>query len=319
MSLISGVQEVVASVSDLRRVARVFTEVAGYTAKRLPDAPREQWKAWRVPRGCKRIEQLLLVPANDTRGCVRLVKFQGVAQEVMRSSGRTWDTGGIFDIDVFTRDARGLYRKLQAHGWTAYSDPTHYEWGGFEVWEVVAIGPDGLVIAAIQPLNHPIRGFPRFRGFTRVFNSAQVVRDYEATKRFFVDGLGWKYFIDTDFRDSVEPGPMLGVPMPLARTMRRRIGIVHPEGTNDGSLEPISLPELAGRDLAERCVAPNLGWLAYRFPVTDAREYARQLEARGIELYTQPMALHIAPYGEVTQFAVRTPDGAIIELFQART
>jgi len=85
----SGLQEVVASVSDPKRVARVFVEIGGWSVCRLPDAPREQWQAWRVPRHYRRIEQWLLVPANDIKGWVRLVKFHGVAQRIMRSSGHT--------------------------------------------------------------------------------------------------------------------------------------------------------------------------------------------------------------------------------------
>lgn len=124
----SGLQEVVASVSDPKRVARVFVEIGGWSVCRLPDAPREQWQAWRVPRHYRRIEQWLLVPANAIKGWVRLVKFHGVAQRIMRSSGRTWDTGGIFDVDVFTPDVRRVYRALQAHGWSAYGDPVDYGW-----------------------------------------------------------------------------------------------------------------------------------------------------------------------------------------------
>lgn len=311
-------QEIVASVSDIPRIERIFTLIGGWSSRKLPDAPREQWKAWRVPRGVTRIEQRLLIPANDTRGYVRLVKFHGAKQRVMRSSGRTWDTGGIFDIDVFAHGLRKLYAKLQAEGWSAYGDPIDYSWAGFDVCEVVATGPDGLVIALIEPKKPPLATFPKYKGFTRVFNSAHIVRDPRATQRFFVDTLGWRYLIDSEVRDAVEPGQqMLGLPMPLARSVVRKIGVVHPRGENDGSLEPIAMPELQGRDFSADCVAPNLGWLCWRYPVEDARAYAKQLVQRGATLYAKPQELAIAGIGAVTLFSVRTPDGAIIEFYQS--
>jgi catechol 2,3-dioxygenase-like lactoylglutathione lyase family enzyme len=312
----AGVQEVVASVSDIGRIERVFTRIFGWRAQRLPDAPREQWRAWQVPRGVTRIEQRLLIPARDTKGCVRLVRFHGAKARVMRSSARTWDTGGIFDIDVYAHDVRGIYRALQREGWSAYGDPADYSWAGFDVCEVVATGPDGLVIALIEPKHPPRAKFPRYR-VSRVFNSACIVRDFAATKQFFEEGLGWRYIVESEVRDAIEPGQlMLGLPLPLARDAVRRIGIVHPTGENDGSIEPVSMPQVGGRDFAADCVAPNLGWLCWRYPVVDARASAKRFAERGIPLYSAVRVLRIAPYGEVVTFSIRTPDGAILEFYE---
>lgn len=316
-SLFDGLQEAVASVSDARRIAEVFTAVGGWSARKLADAPPGQWRAWHVPRRCTRIEQWLLRPAQDTRGFVRLVKFHGVPQRVMRSSGRTWDTGGIFDVDVFTDDVRRVYRALQARGWSAYGDPVDYGWGGFEVSQVVATGPDGLAIAVLEPRQPPQAQFPPYRGFSRVFNSSHMVRNYDATRRWFTRVLGWKFMVEGDLAGVDEPGERIfGLPLPLARTTLRRCGIVHPAGLNDGSLETIAMPGLEGRDFAADCVAPNLGWLAWRFQVTDVRGLARTLKARGAAPYSPPSRLQVAPYGEVLSFSVRTPDGAILEFFE---
>jgi hypothetical protein len=50
--------------------------------------------------------------------------------------------------------------------------------------------------------------------------------------------------------------------------------------------------------------------------VADAAALAEQITRRGWPLYTPPIHLEIAPYGPVLSFAVRTPDGAILEFFQ---
>ena len=315
--MFKGLQEVIASVSDIARIARIFTHIANYRAVRLADAPREQWAAWRVPRSVMRIEQCLLVPPGQNKGAIRLVKFHGGRQRVMRSSAHTWDPGGIFDIDVYTRDARKVYRALQAAGWSAYGEPTDYSWGGFDVCEVVATGPDGLVIALIEPAKVP-PGFQGFKGFTRAFNSAQIVSDYDRTLSFFTDKLAWQVFVDTQVHGAEEPGAeVLGIPRAFANNVLRRIGIVHPDGTNDGSLEPISMPELDGRDCSDHCVAPNLGWLSYRMPVAAAAAYASELRQRKVELYAPLRRLRVAPYGELDVFSVRTPDGATIEFYSS--
>lgn len=311
-----GVQEVVASVADIPRIARVFTRIFGWRAKRLPDAPREQFRAWHVPRGVRRIEQCLLIPARDDKGCVRLVRFHGGKPRVMRSSGRTWDTGGIFDIDVYAHDVRAIYRELQREGWSAYGDPADYSWAGFDVCEVVATGPDGLVIALIEPKHPPRAKFPRYK-VSRVFNSACIVRDFAASRRFFEGTLGWTCIVESEVQGVVEPGQlMLGLPLPLARDTVRRIGIMHPSGENDGSVEPVSMPGIGGRDFAADCVAPNLGWLCWRYPVADAKAAAARLIARGAALYAPLATLRIAPYGVVTTFSLRTPDGAILEFYE---
>jgi len=108
---------------------------------------------------------------------------------------------------------------------------------------------------------------------------------------------------------------LLGIPGNIARKVRRRIGIVHPEGGNDGSVQLLEMKELNGQDFADRCVAPNIGYLCARFPVADAMAYAATLQERGVKLYSAPMTLVVAPYGKVTSFSVRTPDGAILEFY----
>ncbi|MHB8286684.1 MAG: hypothetical protein ACYDD1_18680, partial [Caulobacteraceae bacterium] len=108
----NGLQEIVFSVFDIDRIAAPMMAVGGYTRTDLPDAPPEQWAAWDVPAACTRIEQCLLTAAGDDRGHLRLVVFHGVEREVIRSSQSPWDTGGIFDVDIFSKDVSGVYRRL---------------------------------------------------------------------------------------------------------------------------------------------------------------------------------------------------------------
>lgn len=313
-----GIAEAVMSVFDIDRVAAALVESAGYVRHELPDCPPEQAAAWHVPEGCTRIAQALLTAPGDCRGRLRLVRFDGVEQELIRPSQRTWDTGGIFDLDMFSRDVRGLYRDLvRRHGWTAFGEPVDYVIGEFDVAQVVARGPDGLNLAVIQPHKEPLFELPAFDRLSRVFNSTQLVADLDRALEFYGNVLGWTPLMVEDVQGVVEPGAdVLGLPMPAARDALRRVAIVHPQGRNDGSVELIEIAGLHGRDCAEQAVAPNVGLLALRLTVPSVADYAAGITARGGTLYTAPTRLEIAPFGEVACFAVRAPDGAILEFVE---
>ncbi len=306
------------SVFDIGRAIAPLIDIAGYTRHALPDAPPEQFRAWHVPQDCTRIEQCLLTAPGETRGALRVVAFHGAKRALIRSSQRTWDTGGIFDLDVFSKDVRAVYRRLQHdHGWTGFGDPVDYVEGEFDVTQVCAIGPDGLILAIIEPHYISSVPLPPFEALSRVFNSTQIVRDYDVAKAFYCDTLDWKETTAFDITDSVEPGvSVLGLPMPYAKQSTRRIGIVHPLGLNDGSVELIQNVEMHGRDFADKAVAPNVGLLTLRFPIADANAYANEIVARGAELYTEPMGLTLTPYGDALLFSIRSPDGAILEFYE---
>ncbi len=311
----SGMSEVIFSTFDIDRAMQPLVDAAGFVRVDLPDAPPEQFAAWQVPAECTRIEQALFHAPGDKRGRIRAVTFHGVEKELIRPSQRTWDTGGIFDLDLFSADVRAVYQKLQHdHGWSALGEPVDYEIGEFDVAQVVARGPDGLMLAVIQPYKEPTFALPEFDALSRVFNSTQMVRDIDAAVSFYCDVLGWKSLVRVDVQGVAEPGTeVLGIPMPLAESCRRTVAIVHPQGLNDGSVELMALEGLSGRDSSARAVAPNVGILALRLTVDDPAAYAAEVVERGGVLYSEPRKLEIAPFGDVECFAIRSPEGAILE------
>ena len=42
----------------------------------------------------------------------------------------------------------------------------------------------------------------------------------------------------------------------------------------------------------------------------------KENEKNGVEIYTTPAAVDIAPYGLTQAFSIKTPDGAILEFFE---
>ncbi len=316
---VHGFTEVVVSVENTKRLRNTLTKLANWSVTELPDAPAEQFTAWKVPDNCERIEQLLLTAENDNNGHIRVVKFHGCEAEskIMRSSQRSWDTGGIFNIDVYVNDLDSIYRELQREGWTGMGDPVDYDWGGFSVREAVGISPDGITVGMLQPYGKILIDLPEFKHMSRAFVSAQIVSDYDATMSFFMDKLGWKPLVDTVVKDMAEPGQeVLGIPSPLAYSVERKVSIMHPDGMNDGAVELIEMSELKGRDFREDCVAPNIGYLALRFPVDDLTSYAAELSSRDVEFYTEITDVFIAPIGQCQCFSVRTPDGVILEFYE---
>jgi predicted enzyme related to lactoylglutathione lyase len=314
----TGIAEAILSVYDIERACRPLVEAGGYEREDLPDCPPQQWSAWHVPQRCTRIAQTLLRAPGDPRGRIRLVRFDGVDQALIRPSQRTWDSGGIFDLDMFSKDVRALYAELVVkHGWTAFGEPVDYVIGEFDVAQVVARGPDGLNLAVIQPHKPPLFDLPEFDRLSRVFNSTQLVADLDRAFAFYRDILGWQVLIHEEVTGVVEPGAdVLGLPMPLARESLRRVAIVHPKGRNDGSVELIAIGGVEGHDYAERAVAPNVGLLALRLTVENARTEAAAIVARGGTLYSPPTNLDLAPFGPATVFSVRAPDGAILEFVE---
>lgn len=319
--LLSGIQEIVVSVFDIEHLAAPFMDTGDYTRIDLPDAPKEQWPAWRVPAACTRIQQTLLKhnsgPAGE--GSIRLVKFHGAPQRVMRSSQRSWDTGCIFDIDVLSPDTEAAYRRLQTFGWTAMGEPVEYREDTIHAIQVVAIGPNGFNLAIINNFPPPDQKRP-YKVLSAYGGGTQMVADLDKALDFYLKVLGFKTNRRFDITDQDEPGyDVIGLPRPYAKDAKRRLAMIGGPPLDDkhrgAGVELIENSSMKGRDFSEHCVAPNVGILCPRIPVRDARAYAAEVQVRGGKLFTDPMSLEIAPYGRVTAFSIKSPEGALLEFY----
>lgn len=313
----SGFDELIFSVFDIDRASAALVDVGGWRLGETVPLPADQLAAWGLPPHASGSQALLLPPTGE-RGRLRLVRFDGVERALIRPSQRVWDSGGIFDIDLFSRDVRTAYRRLQRdHGWTGLGEPTDYVIGPFDVTQVVAVGPDGLLLALIEPREKAGMDLPEYGHFSRAFNSTQLVRDMDAALAFYCGALGWQQTMVSDVVDAAEPGAnVLGLPMPHAVGTRRRVAIVHPHGLNDGSVELMQICGMTGADYADRCTFPNVGLIALRLPVADAAAEASRLAANGVALRSAPRQQMLHGVGDVLSFAIRTPDGAVLEFYQ---
>jgi len=315
---LKGFQEVVFSVSDFERSIDFFQKVCGWKLLNLETDREGLGKLWQLEESAK-VKEALLYNEGDVEGFLRIVKFEGVKQERIRSGAHAWDSGGIFDINIRTPDMDSFYREFLDEGWNGYSDPLRYTFGMYDVSEVLMKGPDGITIATMQRFAPPLEGFPHMKKSSRIFNSSLICKDMEITRDFFLNKLGFEMFFQTPGLDRKAGHNVLGIPQNLNKDVTVPVDIVRPDINNYGSIEYLELKELKGKDCSVHAKPPHLGILMLRFPVKDAESYASRLKDHGIELESGIQLLDLPPYGKVKIFAVRTPDGAWLEFMEPLT
>ena len=312
-----GYQEAVFSVSDADSYAEFFTETAGWKILHEGPAPFGILQGWQLPDSASAREIVLGNPGTE-RGFVRLMEFKGVEQQQIRSSAQTWDTGGWFDVNSRVLDMDDMFGKFQARDWQAVSDPVQFAFGPFVVKEWLVRGPDGIVFALIERVQPPLEGYPRLRKMSRLFNATQIVTDIEAARRFYIDQLGFKLYLEHSGASDAPGSNVLGLPHNLAAEIPRHVVVMHPDAVSEGSIEILQFDGLEGADFSDRAAPPNLGILMLRFPVRDIEAFAELADVEGFDVVMPPTRLRIRPYGDVTIMGIRGPDGALLEFYETQ-
>jgi len=308
-------REAIVSVSDLDVWLAFWRELAGYELRYRGRVSAECLAAWRLP-GSTVAEEALLASPGYGYGMVRLVRFDGLPQQQIRSSAQVWETGGWFDLNLRVRDMQDLFGRMQALGWQGRADPMELTAGPITVREWLAHGPDGVVIALVERLDPPLPEWSWAGDVSHVFNATQIIADAPASIGFYEDVLGFEPFLVADDRTAA-PGPnVFGLPHEIAVGIPRSIRLLRPRGAASSSIELVSVQGASGREFASLAVPPNLGIIGLRFPVRDAGSLARALDARGIEIVTPPTRLVREPAGPETLLIVRGPGGEWLEFVE---
>lgn len=314
---VEGFQEVVFSVTDLALATQFYQKVVGFELVHQGKAASRQVDFWQLPEETT-VEEVILGNKGEDKGFIRLVKFHHIEQEQIRSSAHSWDTGAIFDINLRSKDLNAIFKEFQDHGWNGVCDPIRYQFGPFDVSEVLMKGPDGIVIAMMERHAPPLEGFPNLKKLSQVFNSSHICRDVDITLNFFIKKLGWKIYMHAESTGRNAVANVLGFPFNINPSVELPVYIVHPKGSNLGSLEFIQVKGLTGKDFADKAKPPNLGILMYRFPVSDAMAYAKAIQEKGVSLHLPPQEMTIQPYGKVIIFAIISPDGIWMEFMETK-
>lgn len=313
---LGGFTEAVFIVSNLQQSQTFFEQVAGYEVK--DDTPvDDKLKAlWQLPDSVT-ISQRLMGNIGEERGYVRLVHLTGVEQQRIRSSTQSWDTGGIFDVNVRVNDMNKKFKTLQALGWNAASDPIEFTFGPFVVKEWIVTGPDGISIALIERVKPELLDWPNLKEFSRLFNSTQVVKDIKTSTHFYRNILGFKPYLEHKGASKTASANVLGLPYNMATQVERSVDILHPDGINEGSVELLQFHGAEGKDVSALARPPHLGITTLRFPVSNLKALKNKLTINQIKIVAQQQ-INLPPYGLVDMLSIITPDGNWLEFYQQK-
>lgn len=311
----NGFQEVVGLVVDATLSAARLCAATGYVQRHAGPVPAGALALLGVS-GRTGTEVVIGHPQED-RGAIRLIALDGDPGGVMRDGAQAWDTGGIFDINMRALPSiEALHRNLTVQGFAGASPITDWDFGPLAVREVVSRDGDGLCIALMERVRPPLTGYEGLSGpASWVFNSTQVVRDFDAARRLFVDGFGWQVVQETEGTAALTPDGdnCMGLPPGLAADISMRIGIYHPLGRMEGSVEVIAFG-CRGHDFAA-AAPPDRGWASLRFAVSDLAGFIGAAERGGCRALA-PVEVEWAPYGHARAAAAITPWGARLEAFE---
>ena len=311
-----GWQEAVLSVTNAAQWQAQLEDVAGWTAVYSGPVDRKQLNAWGLGNGVS-AEAIVLQNSGESQGLVRLVQFSGAEQVQIRSSAQSWDTGGFLSLLLRSRGVDKNFADARRHQWTGYNDPvTLYLGPERRLRNVVLRGPDGINFGVYERVVPGLPGWPNLKKLSRPFNSMQIVKDRDATVAFYENVLGFVSMSIGNSPAAQADANNFGLPANLVTSTPLRSAIMHPVGGESGRVEFVEWDGLEGRDLSERALAPNLGILTLRFPVSDAVARAAGIVARGGRLMTTPTTVTMPAYGDVSLFSVTTPDGVFLEFFE---
>ena len=308
--------EALVSVRDLDRWIEALDELFGWKVELRGEVDSAWLRAWRLSPPVRADEAVLFHPDDPPRR-VRLVRFHGVQQLEIRSSGHHWDTGGIFSLLLYARDPDGCFETAQRLGWSAHHDPVDMHFGDRQLRNVVLRAWDGVGFGLYRQVS-PARPDAPWAKAGMAFNGQQSVRDIGPARDFYCRGLGWTGWFDARIGLTCNN---MGVPQSLAATQQTDV-ILCAAGKDAqglwhyGQVELVGWPGLPGHDFAARALPPNLGVLALRIPVADLDLQLRTLAARGVAPATPVTTAVLEPYGRLRMAGVRSPDGAIVEFIE---
>jgi len=312
---IHGFKEVVFSVRNLEKDKKMYADLGGWDIIHDTTVGRDQLDFWHLPSTATANSSLLKYPGRDF-GLLRLISFKNVIQKHIRSSSQSWDTGGIYDVDIRVNEIEKKIVDFQSYGWTGFCEYEEYHFHQFHVSEILMKGTEDIVFALIQRHAPTLEGFPNLKEMSHIFNSSQIVRDIEVAKDFYLNKLGWQIYME-DVSENSKAGPnVFGIPHNIYPDTRRKILILSPDGGNEGSVELVEIEGLTGRDFSQQCAPPNLGILMLRYPVENLEAYSVHLESKGVTIINKATTIDFAPYGKADMFSVQSPDGAWLEFYE---
>ena len=312
---IGGWTETVVIVDDIKPHSNFLRKIGSWEVVHTSRLSKTMLRFLDLPEST-RAKQMLMRNKGSQSGYIRFLQFSGVEQQHIRPDAQSWDTGGIFDINMRITDMDSKYKEIQNAGWYGTSMPSHFNFGKFEVKEWIARGRDGLTIAFIERIKPELEGWPNLVDFSRSFNSTQIVKNVSESRKFYEEVLGFKQYMYHNDSSKSEGPNVLGLPHNLTDDVAREVVILNPDGNNEGSVELLQFHGAVGSDYSARAVAPNLGIYTLRFPVDGIDAFAKHLSKNNVEITARADNVLIQPYGKVRLLSLKTPDGTPLVFYE---
>jgi len=310
---VGALQEAVISVTDLNRAESFFRDVGGYETIYKGTADESQGIFWNMPDiGAT---EILLAAPDTEHGFVRLIAFNIAEPMPIRVGLNAWDTGGFYSLNVQVNNALLTQRAMTDAGWISHSGLHEHAFASMVMRQMMLQGPDSVSITLIERLSPPVDEWT-FIEFSPVKNMVQTVTDFDKSKQFFTEYLGFNTIFDAPILPDADGDNLFGLPHNIAPQINAHIGIFQPPQTTQSTIEIIHLAGVHGHDFSSRAVPPNLGVMMARFEVEDLIAYHSEIVFRGAIVHIPPAPVIIEPYGEGMAMVVRTPDGAWIEFIE---
>ncbi len=291
----------------MERVKHFFCDYGGWEVVGKYQTTQPMLDFWNLPAEASG-DELLIQFDNHPTGLLRLVKYNGVQQDYIRSSQKSYETGGIMDINLRVHNVQETFDDMREMGWHGLSDPLFQTMGPFQLYDVLMQGYDDIIVAITHRKVPKLELKDEFKLPTHLYNSSIVVKDLAKARHFYENVLG--YALLNEYEVKKEGENMFGIPFNVIPNVSCKANIFSVDGTRDVVFQIIQFDGVEGRDFAHKAIPPNRGFLTYRVEVEKGIEaYYEHLRTKNTNIHQPLSKVNIAPYGNCKAFAVIDPDG----------
>ncbi len=313
----------VLGVSSLETARKFYGDVVGLDASEPTPMAGPGFEAhWGLEPGVT-ADGVMFSAGSSNVGRVLAIEFHADHRQTIPQPGdRTYR--GLWNLNFYVDDIRTTTKTLKADGYTFWSEPVGYEVSAAagQPVEVLFDGPDGLAINLVELTGGEETAIGKLRrevaaegktptGYTPVSTTSHSIIDHERALTFYQYVLGLHVIID-DVLNKPETNHFLGRPTG-AETRATFVSANHPFGKIALSY-PLNykVPTKGSRQ-----VAPNVGYLAQGFLVSNLGEALKVCDGIAVERFSDPVEIIVPGVGAQMAAIVRNPgSGALMELIE---
>jgi catechol 2,3-dioxygenase-like lactoylglutathione lyase family enzyme len=321
--MISGIESVTLGVRDLEGALTFFRDVCGYTVNSDTRASVSLLSLW----GIAPYEDVRLVELSRDGygfGRVRLARFPGPLTRVTRrdygaaATDLPTDVGPkALDVYVAPPLAKAI-EDLSGAGCALRAGPVRFTVGASETEEALLTGPAETALLVMVGHRHPARAqraVPAPGRTSEVATVSIVVANCEATRRFYVDGLGLSADdIDTELggEDRARVCILFGVP----EDSRVSLMLFRDPAQPSGKIQAIHFHDRTTHELAAPMRPGNLGISLFSTRCAQLESLRERLQGCGLAGHLPIMHVALGDGMPARVMLARGPNGELFEFIE---